>query len=381
MKLTISTHNNKKSSHHKLQKRFDKLQKKLLKEKKLMDKMMLQVDLIVNQFNDLNTNLNTQYLEKNEVLALKLIKFCSRKSMARWQREEVQQWFMDINGKIQNVAPELSTQLSDQMEQAHADYVGISVEELRAKFEEMQRYENELDEELFCEPDFDEESEHLEKNKPSDSPFQDDFFSDDFEQFEEKEGSFTEDPFVNTEQPSLMSEQWIRKIFRRTAKELHPDKEQDPIKQKQKQQQMSELLNARKNNDIMTMLMIYNEHVNDSELSFAEDEMNTICLLVEQQIEQLNQEKYHFLYASPYREMMHDLVYNPSSKKQQLNFKTLTDDLELSYQSDVNTIPQLKNLKQLKEVLIEREEQRRMNFKMEIDDIFDFGDIFNDENF
>lgn len=370
MKLTISSKNTKKSSRNKLQKRFEKLQSKLSKEKKILEKMKKQVDLMVNQYNDFNHKLNKQYLDQYELLALKLVIFASRKSLTHWQRDEVHHWFSDIHFKVQSVSVERARELSLKMEQAHADFIGVSVQELRDDFEEMQREEEEFEKDVFG--DFDLREGDPQKSEPlkdDGAPFQDDFFAEDFAQFyENDEDNIFDEGLTTNDSPALMSEQWIRHLFRRTAKELHPDKEQDPKQKLIKQEKMAELLNARKKSDIMTMLTIYSEYFNPDDMSFAENEMETICQLIDEQILQLKEDELDYLYGHPHREMIYDLVYNPSKKKQQQNFREMTEALKEDCHYELNAIGELKTIKQLKNILIERKERYRP--KIDFDSIF-----------
>jgi hypothetical protein len=52
----------------------------------------------------------------------------------------------------------------------------------------------------------------------------------------------------------IMDKDWIKVLFRRAAQNLHPDRESDYEKRRFKEQRLTELLSARKENDVLTML-------------------------------------------------------------------------------------------------------------------------------
>lgn len=56
----------------------------------------------------------------------------------------------------------------------------------------------------------------------------------------------------------------FKKLFRRTANALHPDKEQDITLRELKQKLMGDLLESRKNYDVVVLLNLHNEYVADS---------------------------------------------------------------------------------------------------------------------
>ncbi|MBL7003712.1 MAG: hypothetical protein ISR69_06780 [Gammaproteobacteria bacterium] len=352
MKITLSNKIKNKSTSHKLQKRFDKLQQKLARKKKQYEKMIAQMDSLILKWNQHRQDLNNEYIDQHELLAEKLIQFFLRKSLSQWHLDEITLWFIELKEKIALVDIERAEVLHQRMLQVTADKLGMSVDDLNVEVEKMFDSEAEFEDLFGDEDDFASDSEAVEE------PFQNDLFGEEFD-------PGLDDPFLfddifddmekEVETPALMSEKWIRSLFHRAAKALHPDKELDTQKKKIKEGLMSKLLVARKNSDIMTMLMMYSEHVDSSEINFAEDEMNTVCQLLEQQIEQIDVDKDDYLYSHPEREMVFDLIYHPTKKKQDEKYKQMTEEITLDYEYESVLADELKNLTQLKNVLKDRQ--------------------------
>ena len=88
-----------------------------------------------------------------------------------------------------------------------------------------------------------------------DEPF--DFNFDAEEDYSEPDSKLFSSPKITN--------QVFQRLFRITANKLHPDRELDPALRKVKQGLMSDLLTARKKSDVMTILALYQEHVDGQE--------------------------------------------------------------------------------------------------------------------
>jgi hypothetical protein len=168
-----------------------------------------------------------------------------------------------------------------------------------------------------------------------------------------------------------MDNDWIKTLFRRAAQNLHPDREPDSEKRRLKEQRLSELLSARKENDVLTMLKIYAEATDTQQIELAENEMRVICEMLDEQISDLKRQQHTFIHSNPERLMVYELLYHKNSKKRQQALKLWRQ--ELTQESDLNRhlVAYLRNLNNLKEVLTERRNQRW--------EFFDW--MFEDDNF
>ena len=151
---------------------------------------------------------------------------------------------------------------------------------------------------------------------------------------------------------------WVRNLFRRAAQALHPDREQDPEQRQARERSMQQLLEARKQGDIMTLLHLYSEYAVGGDLVLAKQEMTSACELLEQQLEELCQEKAELIYQDPLRMLVHDLFYSSSRKTREKRIPAWKQDLKAESERTLYLVEQLRNLKVLKVVLEERREER-----------------------
>jgi len=79
----------------------------------------------------------------------------------------------------------------------------------------------------------------------------------------------------------------IDKLFRRIAKAVHPDREQDEDKKAQKHAIMSDCLNARNNGDIASLLALYAEHVGDLPTNWSDERSGELVHALETQLLEL----------------------------------------------------------------------------------------------
>jgi hypothetical protein len=148
---------------------------------------------------------------------------------------------------------------------------------------------------------------------------------------------------------------------------LHPDRESDSAVRQQKQQLLSDLLKARKANDILTLLEIYGKALNKPQIDLAEKELTTICDMLSEQLDELKLEQENYLHAHPDRVVVHDLFYHKNKKKREQSLKRWQQELEMEAEQNHHLVTYLHNLTNLKDVLSDRREQRHqfIDFVME----------------
>jgi len=79
----------------------------------------------------------------------------------------------------------------------------------------------------------------------------------------------------------------IDKLFRRIAKAVHPDREQDEEKKAQKHAIMSDCLDARNNNDIAGLLLLYAKHVGELPKTWSDESSGELVSALEDQLHEL----------------------------------------------------------------------------------------------
>jgi hypothetical protein len=351
MKITLSTQVSSKTRRHKTQERFDKLSAKLKKQRQINQRFRQELDELIEFHRQHSLAAEQAQLGNHKALADKLLVFVSRKSLALWQRDELIQWFFEVVRKISPFEPDTAARLEDAYASATAKAWGMT----RQEMEELMGAGSEFDDPLFDEADA--EDDELDG-------FFDDFFGfdpkdPDQEPFSSQDDYASKTGADNTEASSsprhaLDSEGWIKQLFRKAAQALHPDREPDEAKRELKQRQMRELLKARKQGDIMTLLGIYTEHVDSSELQLAEQEMSRLCDLLQDQIDELEEEKDSYIFSHPHRLSVFQLLYAPTSKKRQQRIEEWKQSLADEAQYNKSILNRLRTLKDLKPILEDR---------------------------
>lgn len=327
----------------KIQKKFDRLWQSVEKKKARNDKLKQDMDGLVSEYNQTVLPKEKEYIEPLCALLNKLTIFYSRKSLAQWQRDELSEWFSEVICQLSQYSPEKAQHHAEKFQSVFCQHHEISEQALK---DSEDLYQEELD------------ADSADQN-------QDDMFDTDGEFNQAENPDFNFNPFNEEalDQPApkreaqLINGKWIRKLFRRTAQALHPDKEQNPEKREHKQNLMSELLRARDNKDVMTMMMLYNQHVDGGELALVEDEMHSLCQMLEQQQRQLDVTRTDIIYQSPLHASIHENLYAASPKTRNKKLKEYLENVQddIDYQFEV--VEYLGNLSQLKKVLEKRANQ------------------------
>lgn len=293
-------------------------------------------------------------------LSEKLITFAGRKSLSDWYRRELDDWLRDlIERRISPVDCQAADRLRLGYRQAIARSMDLTVDELDEWCEAKSAHiENE-----FAEPGRAEQGEDLD-----DDPWQEDLFG--FEDVDPEPEAF--ETHSETDHPdgiddeedegnvgqAVMDGRWAKALFRRAAQALHRDREPDPERRQVKQQQMRELLSARKHGDIMAMLTFYSDSVNGADIVFAEQEMTEICDAFEDQLEALKLEKLGYIPSHPVRHMVFELFYHNTKKGRMRRIQDWQQSLRHEMADLQYLVTYLRNLNCLKSVLEDRRAER-----------------------
>ena len=355
-----------------------------------------------------------EFARQGVPLLRRLLTLGQRKSLTQWQRQELDAWIRELIEPLRSasqLAPEIledisrydafslgieldetaSTPLVDQLqdhlkraEQQEKEEDEISEENSRKQTEEeVERildsafgheppkpappgdsnndlFPNELNEELNRQ--FDEyhkarnaaREELLEEMLADSTPFSDaeeDFFK--FDSFDASD-SLPEKDDDNNDAPKISSVVFTR-LFRSTAAQLHPDREPDPVLRQQKQALMAELLGARRQGDVMTVINLYQQHVdNDATLSKADEKQLTNAL--KRQITALEGKREEYSFESPLHRTAFTQFYHQSFRQTNQALKHHIQMMEAATSEAVSQAHNIKTLKTLKPHLEERYE-------------------------
>jgi len=373
MNIVLNPSSSGKRSKSNLQTRFDRLQQQLLKHQKLNRKFQDELDELVTIYHTRLSQMDSELVAPLTRLASKLVDFYSRKSLSQWQRLELGEWVVETISRIGRVEAETAGELHKHFRGVVADQMGMTEAELD---EEERLYTEEIEEAFGS---FADTESAVEAAFDADEPQEDMFgFDDVFDEgmadedfFDDHEASGREAENTKARRQRLMDGSWVRNLFRRAAQAMHPDREPDPEKRQVRERSMQQLLEARKQGDIMTLLHLYSEHAGGGELVLAKQEMTSACELMEEQLDELRLEKAAYTYQDPLRMLVHDLLYSSTRKTREKKIQLWKQSLQAESEQTLNLIEELRNLKALKAVLEERREERIFgNLDMMIDGLW-----------
>ena len=123
-----------------------------------------------------------------------------------------------------------------------------------------------------------------------------------------------------SEVPAAISNVVFKRLFRSIAARLHPDRERDPDKREKKHTLMTRLLDARNQGDVMTIVLMYQEHVGEDATLSKLDEKQLLQAL-KGQIDELRYEQEDYSLQSPLHRMAYEQFYSTHREKTNRAFK------------------------------------------------------------
>ena len=344
---------------HRLQARFDKLQQQLARQEQRNRKFREELDELTRRYLIELARIDNDHLAARTRLAEKLIEFFTRKSLSHWHRDELADWIVEAIGRVAGADAATADRLHVRFRQAAADLLGMS----EAEMKEQARMAFESVAEAFEGLYGDDEDDQPE------APFRDDGQEDLFgydDIFEEvAAGGAAPDEDIADERLAagagsrgLMDGSWVRTLFQRTARALHPDRERDPDQRALKESLMQRLLAARKQGDILGLLQLYGDSAAEGQVVLAEGEMEQACELMEARRLELEQEQEDLIMGDPVRGFVYRELYGPTRQKRECKLQDWKRSMEAEAAQVSDWVRELRNLKVLKLALEERREQR-----------------------
>lgn len=356
-----------------LQKKFDKLWREVKNKQLANAKLKTELADLQNIYQERILPIEQLTAEPYAQLAQRLIEFFSRKSLTQWQRHELSQWIFECIEHIQPLNHERSYELMASYQQVLADHLGVDVEDIEY---EMSQKNSPLDE-LFDEfEDLERAFNDAMNKESSDSESQDDLFgfAEDDNIHEDFENFFAgEDLPEKPKEKNILSDKWLRTIFRRTANALHPDKERNADLRKEKEGLMTQLLTARDEKDVFSLLNLYMQYVDSDDLLITDETMGKLCEQLKEQKNQLTEDRDQILYENPIYAALYENLYSKSSKKRERNIEMHIQHVEESTHGLSQFVASLRNLKILKVHLGDRYEEHR--FERLEESLFEFYDF------
>ena len=400
----------------KQQSEFQKLWVKAEKLKKENASFRESLDQVMQRIQTEIRPLEEASIRQHIPLLKRLLTLGQRKSLAQWQRQELDGWIREILEPLQGSGianAELldevsrydafrygvtldetsSVPLADQMH-AHFDLEeqqimnGFEADEALLRQTALDDIESILDNALGPEPDnpdamdarhddmFEDalkqekrrqyEAYHEERDVAR-KAFLEELFSDAVISPGDDEEAFNFDgaafdfnesfPADTANDKPAISNAVFTKLFRSTAGNLHPDRESDPEKRQKKQALMARLLSARKQGDVMCILEMYQEYVGGTELTKA-DEKELIQSL-KKQIGDLRNEREAYSFESPFHRMAYEQFYRRSHKKIDQAFQQHIVQMEDMAAEAQQLSASIKSIKTLRPYLEQRYDENR----------------------
>jgi len=366
------------SKHSSLQKEFESLNKALEREERSFKTFQSDMERLVQVYFAKVVPELKKTCAPMEVLTERLIVMAGRKSLAKWHREELDTWISELVMHIAQAKPEVAEKLRDNYAKSLMSLTGLPQDEMDELMAQMKGLAEEVarQEEEAMKSDEDSDEFMAEEYEDLVDDLLGDFFGFTDEELKAKKqqqsqgGKQYRDPFEEgferffmgeePESPTISDKEikdidkWLAKIFRKAAQVLHPDKESNPKKRAQKEQLMSELLEAREAGDIMTVLTIYTKHANQGPAEVPEEMMAGLCESLRMKLVDLQDKKFEFLGRDPLNGYIYELLYVEQKKKQEAQLKLVLEDLKSMAEQAEEDRDYLRNLSCLKDILAER---------------------------
>ena len=141
----------------------------------------------------------------------------------------------------------------------------------------------------------------------------------------------TDSPDIAETISTLEDKLSVERLFRQLAKVLHPDREQDEVEKEKKHVLMSQLLEARKGNDINALLNLYCEHIGELPDDIDVNSHNELIAALEQQLKELQLELRQKRFADPLQSMIVERYSssNTADCEQRINNHAKSLDIEI----------------------------------------------------
>jgi len=296
------------------------------------------------------------------------LEFAQKKSLLKWQKMELGCW-IDEHLNFLSSSGLLDESLLNKLAETRAVELGISLdpESELSPAEQMDEY-FEIRAEILAEQADQSKDEESEGSIQSDLWGADDELpdldSDELDEIEliellrrieQEQYDQTSTESAGGVKPSSnpINDEVFKRIFRQTAAALHPDRENNALPQGEKHELMSELLKARKEFDLITMVRLHKEYANaDSELS-VDDQKELEQVLLEYMAQQ-KQRLYEITHQTPFHQLAYQDFYSKNAATVTRKINAHIKKIDRQRLDLIDFVENVKTLKKLKELLEKR---------------------------
>ena len=172
---------------------------------------------------------------------------------------------------------------------------------------------------------------------------------------------------------ALYSDKQITKLYRQLAKQLHPDKETDENKKTEKSALMQQLSQAKKDKDVVALLILAQQHLPEHEMVMDEGMLERLKMTLTEKIEQLNMDYQELQHGGDIKSILWQRFGGGNKASRQKGLREYRDNLHKEAQDLLAECQEVKTVKQLQLHLKQRIEMSRFNnpfFKMDPSELF-----------
>lgn len=198
----------------------------------------------------------------------------------------------------------------------------------------------------------------------------DDFF------FQDNEQVNSSSPYTETSQV-LYSDKQITKLYRQLAKQLHPDRETDDNKKIEKSALMQQLSQAKKDKDVVALLLMAQQYLPDHEMVMNSDMIERLQSTLEEKIRLLNMEYRELQHGHDLKSIIWQKFGGGNKADREKGLKQYRATLEREAKELLEKCQDIKTVKQLQQHLKERVNASRFEeqlLNMAPSELFSFED-------
>ncbi|MEH0875698.1 hypothetical protein QM999_13500 [Pectobacterium cacticida] len=328
--------------------------------------------------------LEHQYIQSVFDKTERLLSFADKKSLSKNQRETLFEWIEEELSRLQSYPfnSQLDmTPLVDRFISVTSQYtpppsnedIAQFREALDTKFDFSYAFSDDEISEMIRNPDklqaaLEQLSQEWHSRNQQDSAFDAEEDDDDWQESEyaETDGEESKRTAASTD-GNLLDTKHITLLYRRIAKALHPDREQDPAEKEKKHHLMTMLSKAKQEHDIWTLLTLYHQYV-DASFAFDESTIPSINTLLESRVNTLKNALADQKHDPSLPGMVWQEMGAATAKTREKKIAEHQRYLRESTAIELAQTQSLRSLAVLKQYLAERNEDDNMDFLM---DLFD----------
>jgi hypothetical protein len=280
-------------------------------------------------------------------LTERLLQHMGRRSLAQWQRLELAIWVLDniesLDGfgrDTQMFKKTYQTLFSQFYEPPEETPIDDDEDWLSRVFSDLQGDDIEIEDAVA-------DVEDVAVDEPDPDPDAGDYRS-----------SSRDSPAPSAKVDEPLSDAFLTRLFRRTAKVLHPDLADNEADRLRNDGLMKTLLRARREQDVATLFEMYFEYVGDPDVGVGAADLDAMQALLQRQLQQLQRETDQLSDQTPLHRWVVDNLLERSERDQRRALGRMRAELDEMGRQARAICRRVRTLASLKPVLAERHDAR-----------------------